>query len=87
MTDYVENTFRFDDASSAKFETSISRSVVIHEAQKEGKTIFETHPTHKVCEQYRELAREIEARLKMPPPALDEAPSEEDVSGEAVANG
>ena len=87
LIDYVEKTFRFDDASSAKFETSISRSVVIHEAQKEGKTIFETHPTHKVCDQYRELAREIEARLKMPPPALVEAPAEEDVNGEAVANG
>src|SRR5512142_1996455 len=34
LTDYVEKTFCFEDTTSAKFKTSISRSVVIHEAQK-----------------------------------------------------
>lgn len=65
LTEYVEKTFRFENNVSAKFETSISRSVVIHETQKLGKTLFETHPDHKVCDQYRQLAREIEARLGM----------------------
>jgi nitrogenase subunit NifH len=31
----------------------------------QGKSIFQTHPSHKVTEQYRALAREIETRLKL----------------------
>lgn len=63
LTEYVEKLFAPDGHESAKFKTIISRSTVIPQAQKLGKTIFQTHPTHKVTEQYRELAHEIEARL------------------------
>jgi len=63
--DLVEELFRQQPGQpSAKFETIISRSTVIGEAQKLGKTIFQTHPDHKVTDQYRTLAREIEARLE-----------------------
>src|SRR5262249_51016350 len=41
----------------------ISRSTVIGEAQRQGKTIFQTDPAHKVTEQYRKLAHELEQRL------------------------
>jgi cellulose biosynthesis protein BcsQ len=46
-----------------KFASTISRAVVIPKAQKVGKTTFQTHSTHKVTEEYRRLAQEIEARL------------------------
>ena len=89
LTDYVEKTFCFEDSTSAKFRTSISRSVVIHEAQKVGKTVFETNPQHKLCGQYRKLVREIEVRLKMTPPTPVEIEDggEEGFDGEVVANG
>lgn len=88
---YVDKTFRFSDGSPAKFATDISRSVVVHEAQKVGKTLFETHPTHKLCNQYRKVAAEIEARVNGT--TLQNANDPADLDGgadldeEAVANG
>ena len=94
LIDYVDRTVRFDDGSPAKFRNSISRSVVVHEAQKEGKTLFETHPQHKLCEQYRELAREIEIRLGLVTPTAKAKKSKaaantdgEQMAEEAVGNG
>jgi chromosome partitioning protein len=63
LTQYVEQIFCPDGSKSAKFDTTISRAVVIPKAQKVGKTIFQTNSTHKVTDEYRQLAREIEARL------------------------
>ncbi|WP_169981117.1 ParA family protein [Tautonia rosea] len=63
LISYVDKTFRFSDGSPAKFATDISRSVVVHEAQKVGKTLFETSPTHKLAGQYRKVAAEVEARV------------------------
>jgi chromosome partitioning protein len=60
----IEELFRLQPGQpSAKFETIISRSTIVGEAQKLGKTIFQTHPDHKVTDQYRALAQEVEARL------------------------
>lgn len=81
LIEYVDKTFRFDEKTSAKFKTVISRSVVIDEAQRAGKTLFETHPDHKVTDQYRALAKELEARLNvLSSPAAA-------ASTKAVANG
>ena len=63
LNEYVEQIFAPDGRRSAKFKTTISRSTVIPQAQKLGKTLFQTHPTHTVTEQYRALAREVETRL------------------------
>jgi chromosome partitioning protein len=63
LTSYVEETFTIDPARSLKFETTISRSTVVPQAQKLGKTVLQTDPTHKVADQYRALAREFEARI------------------------
>jgi nitrogenase subunit NifH len=61
----VEELFRQQPGQpSAKFDTIISRSTVVGEAQKLGKTIFQTHATHKVTDQYRALAQEVENRLE-----------------------
>lgn len=63
LTDYVEKIFTPEGGHSAKFKTTIGRSTVVPQAQEKGKTLFQTNPSHKVTEQYRELAREIEERL------------------------
>jgi chromosome partitioning protein len=60
----VEELFRSAPGEpSAMFETIISRSTVIGEAQRHGKTVFQTNPNHKVSDQYRVLAQELENRL------------------------
>ena len=65
LSDFVEKTFRVGDAAeSMKFQASIGRSTVIPQTQKVGKTLFETHSTHKVTDEYRALAKEIELRLQ-----------------------
>jgi chromosome partitioning protein len=64
LSDFVEKSFRAgENAESVKFKTSIGRSTVIPQTQKVGKTLFETHSTHKVTDEYRRLAGEIEDRL------------------------
>lgn len=65
LSDFVETSFRVGSGSaSMKFRTSIGRSTVIPQTQKAGRTLFETHSTHKVTSEYRELAAEIEERLQ-----------------------
>lgn len=64
LSDFVEQSFRIGQSSdSVKFKSSIGRSTVIPQTQKVGKTLFETHSTHKVTDEYRALAKEIEERL------------------------
>lgn len=64
LSEFVEKTFKVDaNAESMKFRTTIGRSTVIPQTQKVGKTLFETHSSHKVTEEYRMLAAEIEERL------------------------
>lgn len=65
LSDFVEKSFKGgENAESVKFKTSIGRSTVIPQTQKVGKTLFETHSTHKITDEYRSLAEEIENRLK-----------------------
>lgn len=65
LSEFVEKTFRVGDAAeSMKFQASIGRSTVIPQTQKVGRTLFETHSTHKVTGEYRALAKEIEERLQ-----------------------
>lgn len=64
LSKVVESTFTpADGEHSLKFDTEISRSVVIPQAQAKGATIFEIDPAHAIAEQYRQLAREVEHRL------------------------
>jgi chromosome partitioning protein len=65
LSAFVETSFKVaPESASVKFPTSVGRSTVIPQTQKEGKTLFETHSTHKVTGEYRALAREIEERLQ-----------------------
>jgi chromosome partitioning protein len=92
LISYVEEKFSVDGGPSAKFRTTVSRSTVVPEAQKLGKTVFQTDPTHKVAQQYRELAREIEERTGRIPPAKTNPTSaavaeQNGEHAEAVVNG
>jgi chromosome partitioning protein len=62
---YVDTTFGSLPPWMRKYDTTISRTTIISSAQKAGKTIFQTEPRHKVTEQFRALASELEARLKL----------------------
>jgi chromosome partitioning protein len=85
LTEFVEKSFKTGEQSdSVKFKTSIGRSTVIPQTQKVGKTLFETHSTHKITDEYRALAQEIEERLRK-----IEGPLNTDLveKAEVVANG
>ena len=64
LSNFVEESFKNSGKEdSIKFKTTIGRSTVIPQTQKVGKTLFETHSTHKVTDEYRALALEIEERF------------------------
>lgn len=60
---YTETTFTPAGERSRVFDTRVDRSTVVPTAQKQGKTIFETEPEHKVTKQFRLLADEFEERV------------------------
>ncbi len=62
---YVAATFAATPPWMRKYETTVSRTTLIPAAQKLGKTIFQIEPRHKVADQFRALAREFEARMRL----------------------
>ena len=87
LLNYIEKTFdRGSDPFIRSYRATISETTYVCEVQKLGRTMFQVYPTHKVTEQYRELAREFEARLdaleKGQP--VENAPAE---AGKEVMNG
>jgi chromosome partitioning protein len=60
---YVERTCVDPQGQTLMFASEITRSVVLQEAQRAGKTIFQYQADHPVADQYRALAVEMEARL------------------------
>ncbi len=64
LVSYVERTCVDPQGCTLKFKTEITRSVVLQEAQKEGKTIFQYKGDHPVADQYRAAARELEGRIE-----------------------
>ena len=64
LVGYVAKTCVDATGRSLKFDTEISRSVVIQEAQRAGKSIFQYQGDHPVADEYRKLAREFEERIK-----------------------
>jgi cellulose biosynthesis protein BcsQ len=84
----VEETFTIDPSHSLKFETTISRSTAVPQAQKLGKTVLQTDSTHKVADQYRALARELEARIaRIEGKGEAEETAQEPESAQGVADG
>ena len=72
------------DGSPLKFDTDISLGVAMQESQAARQTLFQYEPDHTICEQYRAVVRELEARIKLqerstlvptPPPAQPAPPA------------
>lgn len=63
LIQYLEQSCIGPDGQSLKFTTDITRTVVVQEAQRLAKTIFQYDSSHLVAEQYRTVARELEARI------------------------
>lgn len=66
LKNYCHEAFSPDGQTSAKFDTTISRSTVVGQTQEARKTLFQTHAKHEVTEQYRALAREFDLRVRIP---------------------
>lgn len=64
LEQYVHEAFSTPGRPSAKFSTTISRSTVVGTAQEKCATLFQTSRRHKVTDQYRSLALEVEERLR-----------------------
>jgi chromosome partitioning protein len=63
LAGYVERTCVDPQGRTLKFKVDITRSVVLQEAQRMGKSIFQYQGDHPVADQYRALAKELEERL------------------------
>lgn len=61
LVDFVRTSF---PSHAGAFSTNISRAIAIPNAQDVRKTVFQTDPTHKVAEEYRTVAREVEERIR-----------------------
>jgi len=84
---YVQDTFdKAQDPFIRSYETQIAETTYICESQKQGKTILQLYPTHKVADQFRELARELEARLNALEGVAPQVSTESQI-GEDVVNG
>jgi chromosome partitioning protein len=61
---YVEQQFdAASDPSAWSYKTRITETTYVCECQQYGKTMFQLFSDHKVTEEYRQLVRELEARL------------------------
>ena len=64
LINYVQDTF--DNSSNhfiKSYKSYIGETTYICESQKRGKTMFQLYPDHKVTQQYRDLAHELEERI------------------------
>ena len=84
LIESLENAGEIDTGVPLKFDTEISRTVVLQEATQIGQTIFQYAPGHEVALQYLDLATEVERRIATLTAAGYEAEEPEE---EEVANG
>ena len=80
LVSYVERTCVDPQSNSLKFLTDITRSVIIQEAQRAGKSIFQYRGDHAVADEYRALAKEVEERITR----LHKARTLDNHAGEAI---
>lgn len=64
LVEYVKTKVVTEDGVSLKFATDIALSVAIQDAEKRHQTILEFAPDSVPAEQYRAIARELEARIR-----------------------
>ena len=65
-TSYVEQIRKdFESAGEmGAFETLITRATALEQAQREGKSLFDFAPGHKITDQFRALTREVLERIE-----------------------
>jgi chromosome partitioning protein len=61
--DAITERFRQANQDPVKFKTTIGRAAAIDRAAHLGQTLLQAEPAHKVSEQYRKLALEVEQRI------------------------
>jgi len=61
--DAITERFRQANQEPVKFKTTIGRAAAIDRAAHRGQTLLQAEPSHKVSDQYRKLAREVEQRV------------------------
>jgi chromosome partitioning protein len=82
---YVQETFdQGADPFIRSYQTQIAETTYICESQKQGKTMFQLYPTHKVTDQFRELSRELESRLNALEGVDMQLPAEPQREGDVV---
>src|SRR5215831_19052813 len=82
---YVEEQFdAASDPSAWSYKTRITETTYVCECQQYGKTMFQLFPDHKVTDEYRQLVRELEARLDATEGMEREVPAHLQAQGEAV---
>jgi len=59
----IGERFRQANQEPVKFETTVSSAAAIDKAYHQGKTLLQSEPSHKVAQQYRDLAREVDERV------------------------
>jgi chromosome partitioning protein len=64
LLEYARTRLRARDGRPLLLPTSISRSAIVPRCQMAGRTVFQENPRHKVALQYREVADEIERRIR-----------------------
>ena len=82
---YVEEQFdAASDPSARSYKTRITETTYVCECQQYGKTMFQLFPDHKVTDEYRQLVRELEARLDATEGVEREVPVRLQAQGEVV---
>ena len=61
--DAITERFRQANQEPVKFKNTIGRAAAIDRAAHLGQTLLQAEPSHKVSEQYRKLAQEVEQRI------------------------
>src|SRR5262249_21975860 len=59
----INELFKVEGSPSRMFQTTISRAAVVPRAQKSGRTLYQSDPTHRVAKQFMNLAAEMEERI------------------------
>lgn len=84
LNDYIAKAAIDEDGNSIRFNTTITRSKLVQEARATQTTVLVYDASSKVADQYRELAKEVVARVERltapkatPAPAMSESPPQE----------
>jgi chromosome partitioning protein len=64
LLEYARHRLDADPKAPLLFRTWIARTAMIPRAQMEGRTLLQTRPRHKVSGQFRQLAKEVEDRIR-----------------------